>query len=120
MGAHHLVSVRDDQLRQPVVDKDEFLRTLGAAVVLACSGEAEKTISIVPNEPGARCAEAGPRITVQHVAEHDHEAIRLWAWEDGDAVCVADLDDTDLDLLARLVYSIETTRSREGEPDKPT
>lgn len=120
MGAHHLVSVRDDQLRQPVVDKDEFLRTLGAAVVLACSGEVEHVISIVPDESGATGIEAGPRITVQHVAEHDHDVIRLWAWEDGDAVCVADLDDTDLDLLARLVYSIETSRSKEGKPDQPT
>lgn len=103
MGIHHLISIDEDQLRQPVDDRDEFLRNLGSAVVLACLQSETGTVSIKQPDPKSNKPQGEPIIAVRHIME-DHDGImRLWVWESEDAVAIADLSPAELEALGRIV-----------------
>jgi len=100
---HHLISIDGDQLRQPGQDKDEFLRNIGSAVVLACLEPRTEVVSIKHPDQKTNEPQGNPIITVRHVAE-DHEGlVRMWVWESEDAVAIADLSPAELDVLAKIV-----------------
>lgn len=100
---YHLISIDEDQLRQPVADKEEFLSTLGSAVLLACLEPETETVTIRPPNPETNEPDGDPIMTVRHVAEIDEKNVRLWVWESEDAVAIADLSPAELDVLAKIV-----------------
>jgi len=114
MGIHHLISIDEDQLRQPVKDKDELFRNIGSAVVLACLEPGTEAVSIKHPDPETNERQGDPIITVRHVAELDEEKIRLWVWESDDAVAIADLSADELETLRRIVASRQRTMSEAG------
>lgn len=99
----HLISIDEDQLRQPVADREEFLSTLGSAVLLACLEPATETVTIRPPNPKTNEPDGDPIITVRHIAELEEKDVRLWVWESDDAVAIADLSPAELDVLAKIV-----------------
>lgn len=111
MGVHHLVSVDGDQLWQPVSDKEQLFRALGAAVVQACDDETDQTIAFGASPSGAG---VDPRITVKYIGDHDHENFELWVWVDGNTVCLNQTPDVDHELLGRLASLISEIRCMAG------
>lgn len=99
----HLISIDEDQLRNHGLEKDAFLRTLGSAVVIACSEPGTDEVSLMHEGVGGKEPQGEPILTVRHVAELDEKNVRLWAWESDDAVAIADLSPAELDVLAKIV-----------------
>ena len=114
MGIHHLISIDEDQLRQPAGDKDEFFRNIGAAVVLACLEPGTEAVSIKHPDPETNEPHGDSIITVRYVAEHDHDDVELWVWASGDAVAIADLSSEQLETLRKIVASRQRTLGRSG------
>jgi len=114
MGIHHLISIDQDQLRQPAGDKDEFFRNIGAAVVLACLEPGTEAVSIKHPDPETNEPLGDPIITVRYVAEHDHDDVELWVWASGGAVAIADLSSEQLETLRKIVASRQRTLSQPG------
>lgn len=112
--AFHLISIDEDQLRQPARDKDEFLRNVGSAVVLACLRPEAETISIKHPGPKTNDPQGEPIITVRHVAEIEEKDVRLWVWESDDAVAIADLSADELETLRKVVAYRQRTLGRSG------
>lgn len=110
----HLISIDEDQLRAPVADREEFLSTLGSAVLLACMQPEADTVSIRPPDPETNEPHGDPIITVRHVAELEEKNIRLWVWESDDAVAIADLSADELETLRKIVASRQRTLGRSG------
>lgn len=100
---HHLISIDEDQLRNHGLEKDAFLRTLGSAVVIACSEPGTDEVSLMHEGAGGKEPQGEPILTVRHVAELDEKNVRLWVWESDDAVAIADLSPAELDVLAKIV-----------------
>lgn len=100
--AFHLISIDEDQLRQPARDKDGFLRDVGSAVVLACLRPEAEAISIKHPGPKTNDPQGEPIITVRHVAEDQEDVVRLWVWECVGAVAIADLSPAELDVLGKI------------------
>jgi len=99
----HLISIDEDQLRAPVADKEEFLSTLGSAVLLACMQPEGDTVSVRPPDPETNEPHGDPIITVRHVAEVDEDEIILWVWESREGVAIADLTAAELEMLGKIV-----------------
>jgi len=110
----HLISIDEDQLRAPVADKEEFLSTLGSAVLLACMQPETEAVTIKPPDPKSNEPHGDPIITVRHVAELDEENIRLWVWESDDAVAIADLSADELETLRKVVACRQRALSQSG------
>ena len=102
---HHLISIDGDQLRQPGQDKDEFLRNIGSAVVLACLEPGTEVVSIKHPHPETNEPQGEPIITVRYVAEHDEDDVELWVWASGNGVAIADLSSEQLEMLRKIVAS---------------
>lgn len=107
----HLISIDEDQLRQPAGDHDEFLRNVGAAVFIACLEADTEAVSIKKPAPETSEPEGDPIITVRRVAELEEDNIRLWVWESDDAVAIADLSADELEMLRKIVASRQRTMS---------
>lgn len=110
----HLISIDEDQLRQPVADREEFISTLGSAVLLACLEPKTEAVTIRPPSPKTNEPEGEPIITVRHVAEVDEKDVRLWVWESDDAIVIADLTAGELEMLRKIVASRQRTMSKSG------
>lgn len=110
----HLISIDEDQLRAPVADREEFLSTLGSAVLLACMQPEGDTVSIKPPDPKTNEPHGDPIITVRHIIEVEEKNIRLWVWESDDAVAIADLSVDELETLRKIVASRQRTLGRSG------
>lgn len=111
----HLISIDEDQLRNHGLEKDAFLRTLGSAVVIACSEPGTDEVSLMHEGAGGREPQGEPILTVRHVAELDEQNVRLWAWESDSAVAIADLSADELEMLAKIVASRQRTMTQ-SEP----
>lgn len=111
---YHLISIDEDQLRQPVADKEEFLSTLGSAVLLACLEPETETVTIRSPNPETNEPDGDPIMTVRHVAEIDEKNVRLWVWESADAVVIADLSADELEMLRKTVASRQRAMSQFG------
>lgn len=112
MSKHHLISIDEDQLRQPVTDQDEFFRNVGTAVVLACLEPKTDTVSIKPPNPETNEPQGDPIITIRHVAEHDRGDFEVWVWACADGVAIAELSPAQLEALAKIVRSQQKRASK--------
>jgi len=110
----HLVSIDDDQIRAPVADREEFLITLGSAVLLACKEPEGGTVSIRPPNPETNEPQGDPILTIRHVAEIEERDARLWVWESDDAVGIADLSADELETLRKVVAYRQRTLGQSG------
>jgi len=114
MGIHHLISIDEDQLREHGLEKNAFLRTLGSAVVIACTEHGTDEVSLMHEGVDGREPQGEPIITVRHVAEVDEENVRLWVWRSDNAVAIADLSADELEMLAEIVASRQRAISQSG------
>src|SRR5690348_12432735 len=103
MPRHHLIALEESQLKNPPGDRDEFLRVLGSAVVLACLEPESETISINLPGTGADDPKGERIITVEHVLEHDQEGFEIWAWGCTEGVAIAELSTSQLKFLRDIV-----------------
>ncbi len=103
MAKHHILSLEESQLRNPPGDRDEFLRALGSAVVLACLEPESETISINLPGTGADDSKGEPIITVEHVLEHDQENFEIWMWASSEGVAIAELSPSQLKIVREIV-----------------
>lgn len=110
----HLISIDENQLRAPVANTEEFISTLGSAVLLACLEPETETVTIRPPNPKTNEPDGDPIITVRHVAELEEREVRLWVWEADDAVAIADLSADELEALRRIVASRQRAMSKSG------
>jgi len=104
---HHLLCIKDSQLRQWAGKRDELCRILGSAVVLACLKEGTTTVTVKDPEGEAGEGEGTPMITVRHMAQHEQEIVDVWAWAATDGVGIAELSLANLKLLGKIVRSQE-------------
>jgi len=118
MGVHHLFSIDEDQLRNWQGNPDELLRNIGSAVVLACLDRALTGVTV--REGTSQASGSGDSITVAHVSQHEGDEFDLWAWASGDAVCIADLPDEDLDLMIALAHTVRAKTVDEAGNLLPT
>jgi hypothetical protein len=103
MPRKHLISIDESQLKNPPGDKDEFLRALGSAVVLACLGPDSETISINLPGTGAHDSKGERIVTVEHVLEHDQENFEIWMWASSEGVAIAELSPSQLKIMREIV-----------------
>lgn len=112
--AYHLISIDENQLRAPVTDREEFISTLGSAVLLACLEPKTETVTIRSPNPQTKEPDGEPILSVRHVAELDEKNVRLWVWESEDAVAIADLSADELEMLRKIVASRQRAMSQSG------
>lgn len=111
----HLISIDEDQLRQSVADREEFISTLGSAVLLACLEPETETVTIRSPNPQTNQPDGEPILTVRHVAEVDEKNVRLWVWQSDDAVAIADLSAGELEMLGKVVASRQRAMNQSGQ-----
>ncbi|OOG60063.1 hypothetical protein [Rhodanobacter sp. C03] len=120
MSVYHLISVSEDQLRDWRGDRDDLLRNIGSAVVIACLDPENKDVSICADGSDAHSEQAASRITVNHVDKYRADAFSVWAWSTGDSVCIADLQDQDLDLIIKLAHAVRTQAVHDPGKEDPS
>lgn len=114
MGTHHLISIEEDQLRNHGLEKDAFLRTLGSAVVIACTEPGTDEVSLMHEGEDGKEPKGEPIITIRHLAEHPKGDVELWVWASPEGVAIADLSRDQLKLLAKIVASRQRAMSQSG------
>ena len=112
MGVYHLISINEDELRNWRGDHDELLANVGAAVVLACLDPASAGVTIrdTPTDPTGEVE--GSSVSVGHIGQHEGDGFAVLAWAAGDSLCVADLEDGDLESLGKLVQAVRRSKAR--------
>lgn len=112
MGNHHLISINEDQLRVWQGDHDKLLANVGAAVVLTCLDPSSSGVAISETLSGTAGRPENSSVTVRHIGQHEGGDFAVWAWSAGDTVCMADLEEEDLDALGRLVEAVRQDKAR--------
>lgn len=105
MDWYHVIGITEAQLHQLNDGSDEAARLLGLTVLKRCLGESVRL--------GNECTE---KVFVDHLDTMEfttaQPSFRMWMWEVGDSVCMADMPKEDVDLAIKLACAVEADQVR--------
>lgn len=105
MDKYHVIGIAEAQVRSFGGSIEELERIVGRAVLGICENGGEDRVEDVK-----------PLIVVDHLdaTEFNTERARcrLWMWEIGGFLCMADLSQGDVDLAMKLAYAVQIDQHR--------
>jgi hypothetical protein len=108
MGRYHVFGVAEDDLKPWRERRREIESNVGRTVVAMClDGSRTRTSSVgMPNVDYLADTDYG---------SSDRPTCRLWMWELGDSVCIADLSEEDIDLAIRVAFAVQRDVARRDD-----